>query len=94
MDEDRWYWDRRSDKAYYPVGTDDDRVALVSVWHRDEVEGAIDAGAFEGVDDVGGDGIGFDFFESFRLPDADALDGDFEALLEGAAGADAEGTDE
>jgi hypothetical protein len=83
--DDRWYWDRRIDKAYRPVATDGDRVALVTVWHRDEVEGAIDAGALDDVDDVGGDGVGFDYFDSFRLPDGD----DLAALL--AADADAVG---
>jgi len=72
--DDRWYWDRRIDKAYRPVATDGDRVALVTLWHRDELEGAIDADALEDVDDVGGDGVGFDYFESFRLPEGEELD--------------------
>ena len=78
--ERRWYWDRRNGKAYYPVETDGGTVAFVTVWHGDEVAGALDAGALVPVDDLGPDYLddreaGFDVFDSFRLPDRADLPG-------------------
>jgi len=71
--QDTWYWDWRIDKAFYPVSADEETVTLVSVWHRDEVSGAIEHGAFDPVEEVGGENEGFDYFDSFRLPDAEDL---------------------
>jgi len=92
--DDRWYWDRRIDKAYRPVATDGDRVAMVTVWHRDELEAAIDADALEVVDDVGGDGVGFDYFESFRLPEGEELDALLDPGRDVETGSEAEAADE
>ena len=71
-DPDRqWFWDRRTNKAYYPVEMDDDTVRLVSVWHRDEFDGAVGAGALTPVEDVNLDRTDttFDLLDSFRLPE-------------------------
>jgi len=67
----QWYWDRRSNKAYYPVEVEDGTVRLVSVWHRDEVEGALDAGALHPLDDLdcGNVETMFDLVDSFRFPE-------------------------
>jgi hypothetical protein len=69
--ERQWYWDRRSNKAFYPVDVGDGTVRLVSVWHRDEVEGALDAGTFEPLDDLdfGNVETTFDLMDSFRFPE-------------------------
>jgi hypothetical protein len=68
-----WYWDWRTNKALYPIATDEDTVTLVTVWHRDEVESAIETDALEDVESVGGNNQGFDHFDTFRLPDEDEL---------------------
>lgn len=67
----QWYWDKRANKAYYPVEVTDETVRLVSVWHRDEVDGAIDAGALRPLEDVNLDrtDTGFDLIDSFRFPE-------------------------
>jgi hypothetical protein len=67
----QWYWDKRSNKAYYPVEIAEDTVRLVSVWHRDEVEGAVDAEALQPIEDVNLDrtDTGFDLIDSFRFPE-------------------------
>lgn len=69
--DDRWYWDRRTNKAYRPIATDDGTVTLLTVWHEQEVEGARDGGALVPVEEIGLDRTEttFDLLESFRLPD-------------------------
>ena len=39
--ERRWYWDRRNHKACFPCKVDDGTVHFVSIWHEDEVGGAL-----------------------------------------------------
>lgn len=51
--EQRWYWDRRNDKAYYPVKTEDDTISFLSVWHDEEVEDAMSAGALTPMEETG-----------------------------------------
>lgn len=72
--EERWYWDQRTNKAYYPVEGEDGRVVVLSAWHEEEVEGALDSGQWIPVEEVSGENIGFDHFESFRLLEEDELD--------------------
>ena len=73
MDEefepDRWYWDRRTQKALYPRRTGD-TVEFVTVWHAEEVTDALDGGALVPLEDAGLDGTDttFDLLESFRTP--------------------------
>ena len=86
----QWYWDRRSNKAYYPVEVGEDTVRLTSVWHREEVEGALESGALAPATEIGVLGLGdeedvsfvpFDGLDSLRLPDdvgGDADPGDDE----------------
>lgn len=71
---DQWLWDRRTNKAYRPVEADDGTVTLVSVWHRDEVADALEKGALEPLDEVSGENIGFNHFDSFRLLDDEELE--------------------
>ena len=70
---DQLYWDRRIDKAFYPIENDDNTVTLLSVWHKDEVSGAIENDAFSPLDEVNGENEGFDHFDSFRVPDTETL---------------------
>jgi len=78
----QWYWDRRSNKAYYPVETDGETVELVSVWHHEEVEGALESGALVSADEIDVlehlDGPDDDsgYSGSFRLPDDVGTGGD------------------
>lgn len=67
----RWYWDRRTNKAYYPTETDEGTVRFVTVWHAAEVADARDRGALVPVEAVGLDRTEttFDLLDSFRLPD-------------------------
>lgn len=69
--EERWYWDRRIDKAYYPVDTGDGTTTLLSVWHDEELGDALDRDALvtiaEFTEQRGT--TPFDLKESFRLPD-------------------------
>lgn len=71
--EDQWYWDRRIDKAFYPIESDDGTVTLLSVWHKEEVSGAIENGAFDPLEEVGGENEGFDHFDSFRIADEETV---------------------
>jgi hypothetical protein len=76
--ERQWYWDRRSNKAYYPVAVDEDTVRLITVWHREEFEGAAESGAMGSIDDLAGIReyeTTMDLIDSFRLPE-DVGDGD------------------
>lgn len=69
--EQRWYWDRRTRKAYYPVETDDDTVAFVSVWHADEVDGAREHDALVPLEEVSDyrDETAMTVKDSFRTPE-------------------------
>jgi hypothetical protein len=69
--DEQWYWDRRADKAFYPVETDDDTVTFLTVWHEEEIADARDSDALVPVEDhpVGADTRTFDLKESFRLPE-------------------------
>ena len=69
--EKQWYWDRRSKKAYYPLEVGDGTVRLVSFWHRDEVQGALEAGALTPLDSLEFSDIEttFDLMDSFRFPE-------------------------
>lgn len=68
--EAQWYWDRRNDKAYYPVRTDETTTTFLTVWHREEVDDALRNGAVSSVDAIGHDRTPttFDLIDSFRLP--------------------------
>jgi hypothetical protein len=73
--EDRWYWDRRTNKAYYPVAVDEDTVQFATVWHREEVEDALAADALATIEDVNVDRTDttFDLVDSFRMPPIEDL---------------------
>lgn len=73
--ERQWYWDRRTNKAYYPVAVDEETVQFATVWHRDEVDGALAEGAMTSVDDVTSDytETTFDLLDSFRTPRVENL---------------------
>ena len=70
--EKRWYWDHRTNKAYYPTEVDkeDGVVELVTAWHHEEVTDALETGALTPVEEVSdpedGD-IGSGVFDSFRF---------------------------
>jgi hypothetical protein len=53
LDPDAWYWDRRNRKVHRPVWSDEDTVAFVSVWHRDEVADARSGGALVPAEEAG-----------------------------------------
>jgi len=77
--DSQWYWDRRNNKAYYPVEGDDSSITFVTVWHREEAADALENGALVPIDDLGPDYLenrdaGFDVFDSFRLPDEIEID--------------------
>lgn len=77
--EQQWYWDRRANKAYYPVEVEDDTVRLTTVWHREEFEGAMENGALTTVDDLVGSrefDTTMELIDSFRLPEDVGEDGD------------------
>lgn len=69
--DQQWYWDRRTNEAYYPVETDGDAVRLVSVWHPEEFADARETGALVPLSTVGLDRTEttFDLLDSFRLPE-------------------------
>jgi len=72
--ETQWYWDRRTNKAYYPLRADGDTVEFLTVWHRDEVADALAEDALTTVDDIGQtgpdkSGTTFDLVDSFRIDD-------------------------
>lgn len=73
--ERQWYWDRRTNKAYYPVAVNEDTVQLATVWHRDEVDGALAEGALTTIDGVNVDRTDttFDLVDSFRMPPIEDL---------------------
>jgi hypothetical protein len=73
--ERRWYWDRRTNKAYYPRTIDEDEgfVEFVTAWHHEEVTDAIAADALSPVEEIEGSReTTFDLVDSFRFPDVDA----------------------
>lgn len=69
--EAQWYWDRRNNKAYYPVETGDGTVSFRTVWHEDEVADALSGDVLVPVEE-----IGFDPIDSFRTPEDPAGVGD------------------
>lgn len=70
-DTDRWYWDRRTQDALYPLQIDDDTVRFVTVRHPEEVDDALETGALVPFDDDGLERTEtmLDFMDSFRMPD-------------------------
>lgn len=64
-----WYWDRRTRKALSPRRIGEDTVAFVTVWHRDEVDDAMEHGALVPIEEVGLDRTEttLDLIDSFRL---------------------------
>lgn len=71
-DEERWYWDRRNRKAYYPIERDDGTVTFATVWHEEEVTDALERGALVPLDEIGLDRTDttFDLLDSFRTPES------------------------
>ena len=72
--EDQWYWDRRNRKAYFPIHRGEGTVSLVTVWSADEIADATDNDVLVPLrgtrpDYVTRDDVGFDYFDSYRLPD-------------------------
>jgi len=68
--EERWYWDHRTNKAYYPKRIDDGTVELVTTWHHEELTDALETGALTPVEDLSepyGKAVGFECFDSFRF---------------------------
>jgi hypothetical protein len=74
--ERRWYWDRRTNKAYYPREIDEDEgvVEFVTAWHHEEVTDAIETGALSPIEEIQDyrETTTFDLLDSFRLPDVEA----------------------
>lgn len=74
----RWYWDRRTRKALYPIKVDGetDTVRFVSVWHREEVADALAGDVLVDVEEVSSENVDttFDLLDSFRLPDVEGDD--------------------
>lgn len=66
----RWYWDRRTQKALYPRRVDETTVEFVTVWHAEEVTGAVESDALVPVEDLGPDDSDrpLDVVDSFRMP--------------------------
>lgn len=69
--EKRWYWDRRNDKAYYPVNVEADTISFLTIWHAKELEDARECDVLTPIEET-------DFTdperplglkESFRLPE-------------------------
>lgn len=71
----QWYWDRRTDTAYYPVERDGDHVTFATVWHAEEVADATESGALVPVDELGSERTNPTraVLDSFRLPDPEDL---------------------
>lgn len=67
--EGEWYWDGRNQKAYFPITVEENRVELVTVWHRDEIEDALEHGAMVPLDEISfpHDSV-FETLDSFRTP--------------------------
>lgn len=66
--EDRWYWDRRTNKAYRPIERGDGTITFVTIRHEEEVADAIARDALVPVDEFGLDESVFDLIDSFRVP--------------------------
>lgn len=69
--DEQWYWDQRTEKAYYPIEADDGTVRFVTVWHESEVTDARDRGALVPIEEIGLDRTEttFDLLDSFRTPE-------------------------
>jgi hypothetical protein len=74
--ERQWYWDRRTNKAYYPTEIDEEEgvVEFVTAWHHEEVTDAIEAGALSPLEEVQDyrETTTLDLVDSFRLPEVEA----------------------
>jgi hypothetical protein len=101
--EQRWYWDYEQRKAYYPCYIGDETVRFVTVWHRDEVAGALEDAGLVPVEYLGPPRTENQFvsgpFDSFRiLPEEEVAayesvyDGDVDPKddVNGDSGADTE----
>lgn len=68
--EDRWYWDRRTNKAYYPIEIGEDTTTFITVWHREEIADALRSGVVSPIEEIGHERTAttFDLIDSFRLP--------------------------
>jgi len=71
IETDRWYWDRRTNKALYPRRVEDGTVEFRTVWHAEEAADALDSGALVPLGAVGGGDADrpLDLVDSFRLPE-------------------------
>jgi len=69
--EQRWYWDHRNRKAYYPVERGENTVTLATVWHDEELADALETGALEALGASCEDHFTdvFAFADTFRTPD-------------------------
>jgi hypothetical protein len=77
--EDRWYWDRRNSKAYYPTEVHEDgTVTFTTVWHPEEVADAMEGGALVPAEEVGLERVNttFDLLDSFRFDRKGVEDGE------------------
>jgi hypothetical protein len=69
--QQRWYWDHRNRKAYYPTELADGTVTFVSVWQEEEVSDALSTGALEPIGTSSGDFDDvFEFVDTFRTPES------------------------
>lgn len=68
--EEQWYWDRRNNKAYYPVEFNENTTMFVTVWHKEEIVDAIQTGVVSPIDEIDHERTltTFDLIDSFRLP--------------------------
>jgi hypothetical protein len=73
----QWYWDRRTETAYYPIDRDGEHVTFATVWHAEEVADARQAGALVPIEDLGSERTNpvRGLLESFRLPEPEDLPG-------------------
>ena len=69
--QQRWYWDHRNRKAYYPTESADGTVTFVTVWQAEEVSDALSTGALEPLGASSGkfDDV-FEFVDTFRTPES------------------------
>lgn len=69
--QQRWYWDHRNRKAYYPTQSSDGAVTFVTVWQSEEVSDALTTGVLEPLGASSGDFDDvFEFVDTFRTPNA------------------------
>lgn len=77
IEADSWYWDRRTNKALYPQQVDDNTIQFVTVWHREEVEDALDNDALVPLSEIGLDRADttLDLIQSFRTANVNSESG-------------------